>query len=65
MVAVPVIEPIPIAVAAPKALTVVAVAFNRLNVAAVVVRSPPSIFRSPKIWVFPVLVTLNCVVLPI
>ena len=41
-------------VAAPNALTVVAVALRRLNVVAVVVRSPPFTARSPVAVTFPV-----------
>ena len=47
IVAVPVVAPILIAVAAPKALTVVAVESIRLNVEAVVVMSPPLTPKSP------------------
>ena len=45
---VPVAAPISIAVAALKALTVVAFAVARLNVVVETVRSPPSIFTSPS-----------------
>ena len=46
---VPVAEPISIVVAAPNALTVVAVVFSKLNVVTLVLISPPSTFRSPSI----------------
>ena len=49
IVVVPVVEPIPIVVAAPAKLTVVAVAFTKLKVpAVVVVMSPPLTAKSPS-----------------
>ena len=47
MVAVPVVAPIVKVVAAPRTLPVVTVAFSRLKVVAVEVRSPPLIAMSP------------------
>ena len=48
-VVIPVLELILVEVLAPNALTVVAVVLKRLNVTAVVVKSPPSILTSPSI----------------
>ena len=53
MVAIPVVAPITSAVAAPKALILVAVAFNRLNAVRFVVISPPSTFKFKSISTFP------------
>jgi len=48
IVVVPVTAPIVIVVPSPAKLTTVAVVFNKLNVVALVVKSPPSILTSPS-----------------
>ena len=57
--AVPVVAPKPKAVAAVKALTVVDVPVSMLNVAAVEVKSPPLIARSPCIVMLPLVAFIN------
>ena len=53
MVAIPDVAPTTSAVAAPKALILVAVAFSRLNAVRFVVISPPSTFKSKSISTLP------------